>query len=483
MKMKTMRILAGILFSAVVMTGCGSNEATKAVNESIETEKEGISQNEDELELLKPTSEPEVTPTPEAGEDAEEVSEEPEEIQEEEPAVKVGVLFPENVQGDRWDINVETLCSSLMDYGYEPIVYRAKSSEEQEAQIGEALAVDAKALIITPVRAYALDEALQKAKEESIPVISYDELLMDTDGVNYYVTYSSRSMGEKMGDTIIQKMMLEDARKNGTSLNVEFLMGSPDDIDALFFYNGVMEKLQEYFQDGTLVCPSGKTAFSDVAIMRGDQNSAYRELFDRLQTFYADGTKADIICTGLDSLAAGAVEALKESQIMPQTEAWPFISGLGCEAEAVRSIAKEEQTASLFMDSRTLAQECAKLTDTCLKGETPEVNDYETFDNGRKIVGTVTCEAQVIDADNYQMLIDNGYYTAEEVEPELNVYGSTPEEKSYVPEENRVSEEEINTDETPDGEQEAEPEKTEPEEPEAEPTGKPAVQSGPRFSL
>ena len=35
-------------------------------------------------------------------------------------------------------------------------------------------------------------------------------------------------------------------------------MGSPDDRDALFFYNGVMEKLQEYFDDGTLVCTSGK---------------------------------------------------------------------------------------------------------------------------------------------------------------------------------------------------------------------------------
>ena len=43
----------------------------------------------------------------------------------------------------------------------------------------------------------------------------------------------------------------ESQRRKKRTLTIEFLMGSPDDRDALFFYNGVMEKLQEYFDDGT----------------------------------------------------------------------------------------------------------------------------------------------------------------------------------------------------------------------------------------
>ena len=39
-------------------------------------------------------------------------------------------------------------------------------------------------------------------------------------------------------------MDLEKAREEKKTLTIEFLMGSPDDRDALFFYNGVMEKLQ-----------------------------------------------------------------------------------------------------------------------------------------------------------------------------------------------------------------------------------------------
>ncbi len=39
-------------------------------------------------------------------------------------------------------------------------------------------------------------------------------------------------------------MDLEKAGEEKKTLTIEFLMGSPDDRDALFFYNGVMEKLQ-----------------------------------------------------------------------------------------------------------------------------------------------------------------------------------------------------------------------------------------------
>jgi len=53
------------------------------------------------------------------------------------------------------------------------------------------------------------------------------------------------------------------------------------------------------------------------------------------------------------------------------------------------------------------------MVDALLKGEKPEISDYEQYDNGTKIVGTVTSDIQLIDADNYQMLVDDGYYEEE----------------------------------------------------------------------
>ena len=54
----------------------------------------------------------------------------------------------------------------------------------------------------------------------------------------------------------------------------------------------------------------------------------------------------------------------------------------------------------------------------------PEVNDYEQYDNGTKIIASYLCEPQLINIDNYEILIDNGYYTEDEVKPETT---PTPE--------------------------------------------------------
>ena len=72
----------------------------------------------------------------------------------------------------------------------------------------------------------------------------------------------------------------------------------------------------------------------------------------------------------------------------------------------------------LLFDNRVLANDCVTMVDAILKGEKPEISDYEQYDNGTKIVGTVTSDIQLIDADNYQMLVDDGYYEENEIMPE-----------------------------------------------------------------
>ena len=43
---------------------------------------------------------------------------------------------------------------------------------------------------------------------------------------------------------------------------------------ALFFYNGLMEKLQPYLDDGTLVCKSGQITFEETGILRWSMDEA-----------------------------------------------------------------------------------------------------------------------------------------------------------------------------------------------------------------
>ena len=88
------------------------------------------------------------------------------------------------------------------------------------------------------------------------------------------------------------------------------------------------------------------------------------------------------------------------------------------QAQAVKDIAAGKMSFTMFMDRKELAKGGAQMAIDYLTGEKVDVKDYSQYDNGVKIVGTFTCGAQMIDKDNYQILVDNGTYTEDEIAPD-----------------------------------------------------------------
>ncbi len=414
MKKRTVGILLGMTLAALSLMGCSGNAATEAANESAEIEKEGNGEDEEtektEVQEESPESETDSTET-----------------EEEEPAVKVGILLPDENEGT-WAMDGQNLKECLEADGYEAeLVYAQGDSQKQASQILDMAALDIPALIIAPVDEYGLTEALEETKEKNIYVFSFDKLIRDSDGVNYYAAFSGRSAGKAAAEAIVKEQDLEKAREEQKSRTIEFLMGSQDDIQSLFFYNGVMEILQPYLDDGTLACASARTSFEDTGILRFSRSTAEREIKKILEEFYQDTEGPDIICTGFDMAACAAADGLEEKGIFPSGENWPVITGFGCQTEGVMDIAEGRILCSIFMDRHILAEECVKMVDTYLKGENPEVNNYEEYDNGKKIIGTYLCDVQVIDSGNYEMLIDKGYYKEEELNREAFPVMEEPE--------------------------------------------------------
>lgn len=424
----------GLCIAAVSMGGCGTNEATEAASESAQTEGEGtgeLSEDGEKTEDAEVNGEDDSDNEKE--EDKSESSDEnkgsdPEETEQEdgdqeaEDVQKVAVLLPDE---EEWSRDAEAFESSLEEDGYEPVICYAQGDiSRQVLQIRDMLEEQVAAFIIAPVDPYGLPDVLKDVREADIPVFSYEDLIMDTNAVNYYTAYGGRLVGHQIGDEIVKRQELEQARENKESRTIEFFMGSLDDAQALFVYNGIMEVLQPYLDDGTLVCPSGKISFDDTGLLRWSGSLAANRLEEILDGFYEEGEAPDVICTGFDQAALQIETVLDEYGIHSGTETWPMITGVGCDAEAVKTIASGRMEFSIFMDPRTSAEECENMVNAYLireedsEAEDPEVNDYESYDNGVKIVGAYLCEAQVIDGDNFEILIDNGFYTETEVRPE-----------------------------------------------------------------
>lgn len=420
MKKKTAAILIGVVFSAMFFTACGNKEATEAASQGEKTVVDESEEKDEEKEKAEQTETQDKEDTQNTSDDGEE--------EEKAESKLVAVLLPDQ----EWTKDGENLRTELEASGYEAkVLYADGNGETQSQQIQETVEEEPAAFIICPADAYALTESLTLAKEKSIPVFSYDDLIMDSDAVSYYVTFNSREIGQKLANKIIESKELEKASEEKKSYNIEFLMGSTDDIKSLYLYNGVMEVLQPYLDNGTLVCQSGQTTFNDTGILRFSEEEAERRIKSLLSESY-QGKTLDIVCASFDQAAFGAAQALENVGIAPESDQWPLITGVGCELDAVKGIADGSQFCSVFMDREILSKKCVEMVDAYLTGEDPEVTDYEQYDNGKKIIGTYTCEIQLIDKDNYELLIDKGYFDEEEILPESTENTDSAEEEKVT---------------------------------------------------
>ena len=83
---------------------------------------------------------------------------------------------------------------------------------------------------------------------------------------------------------------------------------------------------------------------------------------------------------------------------------------------AVKNITSGKQTMSIFKDTGLLADKCVTMVEAVLEGTDPEINDTETYDNGKLVVPSYLCTPVAVDKDNYQeVIVDSGYYTEDEI--------------------------------------------------------------------
>ena len=93
-----------------------------------------------------------------------------------------------------------------------------------------------------------------------------------------------------------------------------------------------------------------------------------------------------------------------------------WLNGQDCDTPNVKNLVAGKQAMSVFKDTRALASAVVNMVDAIMKGEEPEINDTESYDNGTGVIPTYLCDPVVVTVDNYkEMLIDSGYYTEDQI--------------------------------------------------------------------
>ena len=318
---------------------------------------------------------------------------------------KVGVSMPtKDLQ--RWNQDGANMQAELEAAGYEvDLQYASNDVQTQVSQIENMISSGANVLVIAAIEGSSLGEALDMAKSANIPVIAYDRLLMNSDAVSYYATFDNYMVGTKQGQYIVDTLDLDNA---DGPFNLEITAGDPGDNNAGYFYNGAMDVLKPYIDEGKLVVVSGQTSFDECATPTWATETAQSRAENILSSNYADGTQIDVWLCSNDSTALGVENALAANY----NGEYPIVTGQDCDKENVKNMIAGKQSMSIFKDTRTLATQVVKMVGQILSGETVDVNDTETYDNGTGVIPSFLCEPVFADINNYkELLIDSGYYT------------------------------------------------------------------------
>lgn len=326
----------------------------------------------------------------------------------------VGVAMP-TTASERWIADGDNVQSQLEALAYDvDLRYAEDDVPTQVEQLQEMIAEGADALVVGSIDGVALKDVLADAAAADIPVIAYDRLIRESGDVDYYASFDNARVGVQQATTLLQGLGVLDAagERTGASgpFTIELFAGSADDNNATVFYDGAMQVLQPYLDSGVLVVGSGETAFDQIATERWDPENATARMAELLPRYTA-GARLDGVLSPYDGISIAILEAVDQAGL-PQ----PVVTGQDAELASAKSVAAGEQYATIFKDTRQLAEVTVQMVHALLSGTEPEVNDTTSYDNGVIVVPSYLLAPQVVTEQNYRaVLVDGGTYTAQEL--------------------------------------------------------------------
>ncbi len=317
---------------------------------------------------------------------------------------KIALLLPETKTtryetADRPDFEakMKELSSSVQ------ILYSNANQDAnlQLSQAEAALTNGAKVLVLDPVDSAAAAAIADKAKAAGVPVIAYDRLILNSDGVNYYISFDNVSVGKLQATSLVNQL---------TALGIQnptivMINGSPTDNNAKLFKQGAHSVFDPLVSQGKL------TIAKEYDTPDWSPDQAQNEM---QQALTALGNKVDGVYCANDGTASGAIAAMKAAGISPL----PPVTGQDAELAAIQRILKGEQFMTVYKAIKPEAESAAELAyDLLTKTPVPDsMTNGQTVNNGKIDVPSVLLTPVAVTKDNVRdTVVKDGFWTAAQV--------------------------------------------------------------------
>jgi D-xylose transport system substrate-binding protein len=317
---------------------------------------------------------------------------------------KIALLLPETKTTryeahDRPDFEakLKELCPNC------DIIY-SNANQDANAQLSQAEAAltnGAQVMVLDPVDSAAAGAIADKAKAQGVPVIAYDRLVLNSDGVNYYISFDNVKVGELQAQALVDRLNQEGVQ-NPT---IVMINGAPTDNNAKLFKQGAHSVFDPLVQAGKL------TIAKEYDTPDWSPDQAQNEM---QQALTALGNKVDGVYCANDGTASGAVAAMIAAGIDPL----PPVTGQDAELAAIQRILIGQQYMTVYKAIKPEAEAAAELAYDLLTN-TPvpaDMTQGKTTPNGTIDVPSVLLTPVVVTKDNIKdTVVKDGFWTVQQI--------------------------------------------------------------------
>jgi D-xylose transport system substrate-binding protein len=339
-------------------------------------------------------------------------------------ACTVGVSW-NNFQQPRWAAHDEPNMKSTIEAGGGTYI-RADanlSSEQQLTDVDNLISQGADVLVLLAQDQNAILPAVNKAKQQGIPVIAYDRLIEDTSIL--YLTFDNVGVGKAEAAALLAEV---------PTGNYVIIKGDPGDPNASTFLPegfkqaGLLDKINS--GDITVLNASGTNWPTDYGTYTDawKTETAQANMETIIDKAVSDNKTIDAILAENDSTALGVVAALTAKNY-----GFPPLSGQDGDAANLNNVALGKQYVDVWKNANELGkaagaaalQLCAgkalgevTLPSDLLNPDVTPVAGLKAADfvtPGNNTVKSIILTPQPLTADKLQQPIDAGYVTKDEV--------------------------------------------------------------------
>jgi D-xylose transport system substrate-binding protein len=276
-----------------------------------------------------------------------------------------------------------------------------QNANTQLSQAEAALTNGAQVLVLDPVDSAAAAVIAEKAKAQGVPVIAYDRLILNSNGVNYYISFDNTEVGKLQATSLVDKL-----NKMGIAKPVIVMInGSPTDNNASLFKQGAHSVFDPLVKSGKLVIAKEY----DTPDWSPDQ--AQNEM---QQALTALGNKVDGVYCANDGTASGAIAAMKAAGLNPV----PPVTGQDAELAAIQRILVDQQYMTVYKAIKPEAEAAAELAyDLLMKKAVPgSMTGGKTVKNGKIDVQSVLLTPIAVTKDNIKdTVVKDGFWTVQQI--------------------------------------------------------------------